>query len=113
MSNRYQSKYNHICSASTTTRYMYHCAQNSKRQHKLKKIEDPKKQHDRDCVNTFKCKGWLHITITDLSDTAFVKIDHHDDHVPYFPIDMPQDVEDFVTNNAKMTLTQVSAALSR
>ena len=53
------------------------------------------------------------LPLPNLLDPAFVKIDHHDNHVPYFPIDMPQDVEDFVTNNAKMTLAQVSAALSR
>ena len=86
---------------------MYHCAQNSRQQHKSKKVEDRMKRRDRDCIDTFKCKGWLHITITNLSDTAFVKIDHHDDHVPYFPIDIPQDVVDFITDNAKMTPTQV------
>jgi hypothetical protein len=38
---------------------------------------------------TFKCAGWLHVTISDYSGLTFVKIDHHDDYVPYFPIDIP------------------------
>lgn len=57
---------------------------------------------------TFKCGGWLHISLNDLSDIAFVKIDHHDDHVPYFPIDIPPDVEEYVRANTNMTPTQVS-----
>ena len=61
------------------------------------------------CINTFKYKGWLYIAITDLSDMAFVKIDHHNNQIPYFPIDILQDVENFITDNVKMTPTQVGA----
>ena len=88
---------------------MYHCTQNSKQQHKSKKVEDPEKQCNKDCINTFKYKGWLYITITDLSDMAFVKIDHHNNQIPYFPIDILQDVENFITDNVKMTPIQVGA----
>lgn len=107
-SHRYQSHYSHKRSAGASARYMYNCAQNIKRQHKSKKIDDPKKQRDKDSLVTFKCGGWLHITLTDLSDICFVKIDHHDDHVPYFPIDIPPDVDEYIRNNTNMTPTQVS-----
>lgn len=87
---------------------MYHCAQNTKRQHKSKKVDDPTKQRDKEAMVTFRCAGWLHVTITDYSDLAFVKIDHHDDHVPYFPIDIPPDVEELIRTNTQMTPTQVT-----
>jgi hypothetical protein len=36
-----------------------------------------------------------------------VKFQHKDDHVPYWNIDVPQDVQDLVHNNPNMTPTQV------
>lgn len=88
---------------------MFHCAQANTRQHKSKKCfpEDSDKARDKDRMYTFKCDGWLHITITDDVDTAFVKYKHEDDHVPYWDIEVPEEIKAFVRENIQMTPTQV------
>ncbi|KAJ7845847.1 hypothetical protein B0H14DRAFT_3867965 [Mycena olivaceomarginata] len=53
------------------------------------------------------CKGWLHITITDWYNIAFVNIGHVEDHVPYWKIDVPPGIIDFVDQNSKLTPTQL------
>lgn len=82
-----------------------------KRQQKSKKIDETTKQRDKDRMSTFHCKGWLHITISDDSEIALVKIDHCDDHVPYFPIDIPPDIEQMVRDNKHLSPTQVNELL--
>ena len=62
---------------------------------------------DKDAMDTFDCLGWLLITITEGSDVVNVKFQHKDDHVPYWNIDVPKDVQDLVHNNPSMTPTQV------
>jgi hypothetical protein len=106
-SHRYHSNYAHKRLAGTCMRYMYHHVQNFKCQHKSKKVDDHKKQCDKEAMVTFKCAGWLHIAISDDPDLAFVKIGHHNDHVPYLPIDIPPDVEEMICTNTQMTPTQV------
>jgi hypothetical protein len=58
-------------------------------------------------MDTFTCHGWLHITLSELDNVAYVKIDHRDDHIPYVPIDIPDDVKELINNNPKWTPTQV------
>ncbi|TDL13131.1 hypothetical protein BD410DRAFT_735685, partial [Rickenella mellea] len=87
---------------------MFHCAQSSTRQHKSKKFADESKQRDKESMHAFQCKGWLHITLSDLSDVAFIKLGHREAHTPYWPIDIPPDVEKYVRENAHLTPTQVS-----
>lgn len=60
---------------------------------------------------TFSCNGWLNITISDDSEIALVKIGHSDDHVPYFPIDIPPDIEKMVRDNQNLSPTQVDEFL--
>ncbi|KAF8209911.1 hypothetical protein K438DRAFT_1500691, partial [Mycena galopus ATCC 62051] len=87
----------------------YHCAQNKTRQHAPKKSEAPGvKQRDNLAMDAFKCHGWLHITISDWKEIALVKIGHHEDHVPYWSIDVPSDVIKFVKDNPKLTPGQVT-----
>lgn len=108
---RYQSKYDHKRSAGTSTRYMYNCAQNSDRQHaSLKSSKVGIKHRDKESMDTFDCSGWIHITLSDHSDDAFIKLTHCEDHVPYCPIDIPEDIEKYVRDNLKLTPTQVSNA---
>lgn len=64
------------------------------------------KERDKDCMDTFDCKGWLHITLSDLSDTAYVKIEHCDDHIPYWPIDVPAEIEELVREHANLNPRQ-------
>ena len=91
-----------------TARYMYHCSQVHERQHKPKKgRSEGAKPRDKDAMDTFDCHGWLFITVTEGSDIANVKFQHKDDHVPYWNIDVPQDVQDLVHDNPNMTPTQV------
>ncbi|KAJ7773593.1 hypothetical protein DFH07DRAFT_733290 [Mycena maculata] len=72
---------------------MYHCAQTSSRQDKPKKNQrEGAKPRDKIAMESFPCNGWLHITMNDLEDVAWVKISHSDDHVPYYSIDVPPDI---------------------
>jgi hypothetical protein len=72
---------------------MYHCAQNTKRQHAPKKTQrEGAKPRDKIAIDAFTCKGWLHITITDWDDIAFVNIGHAKDHVLYWKIDVPPEI---------------------
>ena len=83
-----------------SARYMYHCSQMHERQHKPKKGgHEDAKLHDKDAMDTFDCHGWLFITVTEGSDIVNVKFQHKDDHVPYWNIDVPMDVQNLVHNN--------------
>ncbi|KAJ6522810.1 hypothetical protein DFH09DRAFT_1330397 [Mycena vulgaris] len=102
----YQSKYDH--KRTESSRYIYHCAQNVKHQHAPKKTQrEGAKPRDKIAMDAFPCNGWLHITIIDWDDTAFVNIGHAEDHVPYWKIDVPSDIIDFVYQNSKLTPTQL------
>lgn len=59
-------------------------------------------------MDTFECDGWLHITVTEGSDIAVVKLKHQDDHVPYWTIDVPVDIQNIVHDNPSMKPAQVS-----
>ncbi|KAJ7679519.1 hypothetical protein DFH06DRAFT_974484, partial [Mycena polygramma] len=87
----------------------YHCVQNEARQNTSKKSQrEGVKHRDKIAMDTFQCHGWLHITVNDSDSIAFVKISHADDHVPYWCIDVPADVMEFVRANPKLTPTQVA-----
>jgi hypothetical protein len=108
----YQSKYDHKRSGGTSTRYMYNCAQNTDRQHApLKSCQEGVKNRDKESMETFDCSGWIHITLSDLSDVAFIKLTHCQDHIPYCPIDIPEAIEKYVQDNLKLTPTQASKYL--
>ena len=86
---------------------MYHCAQIVTRQQKPKKgKKEGVKQRDKEQMTTFKCGGWLHITITDESNVALVKLKHEDDHIKYWNIDIPDEIQDHVRNNLNLSPTQ-------
>jgi hypothetical protein len=59
-------------------------------------------------MDAFPCKGWLHITVNDGEDVASVSLSHADDHVPYYSIDVPAEVVDYVHGNHKLPLGEVS-----
>ena len=102
---------NYLQAHQRVTRYMYNCAQNSDRQHApLKSSNAGIKHRDKESMETFDCSGWIHITLSDLTDVAFIKLTHCEDHVPYCPIDIPEDIEKYVRDNLKLTPTQVSNA---
>ncbi|KAJ7474159.1 hypothetical protein FB451DRAFT_1035258 [Mycena latifolia] len=87
---------------------MYHCAQISTRQHAPKKNQrEGAKSRDKIAMESFPCKGWLHITVTDGDNVAWVRISHSADHVPYYSIDVPPHIVDFVHENHKLTPGQL------
>ncbi|KAJ7500458.1 hypothetical protein B0H11DRAFT_1714586 [Mycena galericulata] len=102
----YHSKYDH--KRAPSTRFMYHCAQSEARQNAPRKSEGEGVKHrDKISMDAFECHGWLHVTVNDWDDIAFVKLLHQDDHVPYWSIDVPPDVVEFVRQNPKLTPTQL------
>jgi hypothetical protein len=92
---------------------MYHCAQSKERQNAPKKSQrEGAKHRDKLPMDAFECHGWLHITIMDGENIALIKISHSDDHIPYWSIDVPADVIEFVKQNPKSTPGQVSRVFS-
>lgn len=65
------------------------------------------KHRDKESMQTFDCSGWLHITVSDQSDIASIKLDHHDAHIPYCPIEIPEDIVTYIHDNLKMMPAQV------
>jgi hypothetical protein len=86
---------------------MYHCAQSEARQNAPKISDRVEVKRDKLAMDAFHCHGWLHITVNDWDNIAFVKILHRDDHIPYWSIDVPPDVVEFVRKNPKLTPGQV------
>src|SRR5262245_1792617 len=62
----------------------------------------PRKQHH--LKNNATKSKWTRLHVDHL---AYIKIDHEDNHVPYVPIDIPEDVKVLIINNPKWTPTQV------
>jgi hypothetical protein len=93
-------------------RYMYHCAQIDDRHHAPSKSQKPGIKHrDKESMETFDCSGWLHVTLSDMSDLAFIRLEHHTGHVPYCPIDILDDVRTYVCENIKLMPAQVCAVI--
>lgn len=102
---RYQGFYEHRKTPSVY--YKYHCAQNKKRQHKIKKKAEETHQRDKVQMDTFTCRGWLFITLVDGDLVAWIKYRHEDDHVPYWKTDVPTEIQQYVKDHLEMTPTQV------
>jgi hypothetical protein len=104
---RYHDKQDH--KRTNSTYYRYYCAQNKTRQHKPKKSErDGVKLRDKGSMDAFKCHGWLFITLFHGTDVAWLTLQHKDDHVPYYRIDVDNEVKDFIANNPLLKPTEVS-----
>lgn len=87
---------------------MYHCAQIETRQHKPKKgIREGAKQRDKGAMDSFACQGWLNVTIHEGSTSVDVKLNHEDEHIPYWCIDVPPNIQEFVENNHQLNSNQV------
>lgn len=108
--NSYQSQY--TSKRETRTRYMYTCAQSQERKHKSQKgKQEDAKLRDRQAMARFDCHGWLHITLSNDDHTALVKITHGDSHIPYYCIDVPEDIKKFVYENLNMMPSQVRTSI--
>lgn len=62
-------------------------------------------------MDAFKCSGWLHITLFDSGTVGWISMKHLDDHIPYFRIDLPDDVKAFVRDNLKLKPAKVRYTL--
>lgn len=101
--------YHHKRSAGTSARYVYHCCQNKTRQRSSRKSKDMSTQHrDKIMMDSFDCDGWVHISIWDLTDIARIKIRHSNAHVPYYSINIPQHITEYVSNNCELSMSKVS-----
>ncbi|KAF5345200.1 hypothetical protein D9758_009722 [Tetrapyrgos nigripes] len=105
----YHSKYNHKNSPST--RYVYHCAQQDKRQHKSSRSGGDTTAHDKEHMYTFACKGWLFITVSDLEPFATVQLKHDTDHAMYSGQDVPPDIRKYAEENCKLSTTVLWAEI--
>ncbi|KAJ7830931.1 hypothetical protein B0H14DRAFT_2304408, partial [Mycena olivaceomarginata] len=74
----------------------YHCAQNSTRQHKSKKILETEKQRDKGQMRTFNCQGWLIIWASPDDSEYLIRIRHNECHEKYVCIDLPDDVKRYI-----------------
>ncbi|KAF7779001.1 hypothetical protein Agabi119p4_3346 [Agaricus bisporus var. burnettii] len=89
-------------------RYMFTCAQSKEREHKSKKGgKEGAQSRDRRTMPRFDCHGWLHMTLHINSPSTFIKITHQDHHVPYYCIDVPKEVQNYVLENLDMTPQQL------
>lgn len=58
-------------------------------------------------MDTFACQGWLKITVYEELSSVDIKLNHGEEHIPYWCIDIPQAVRQFVENNRQLTSAQV------
>jgi hypothetical protein len=59
-------------------------------------------------VKNTKCCGWLSIILSKAeSNIALVSIQHHEDHVHYCTIDVPNNVKEMVKAGCDKTVSQV------
>lgn len=103
----YHSKFEPKESNGNATRFMFHCAQLSARQKKPQKSEDLSKHRDKEAMLSFDCEGWLHITVWDGSDIVRIRLGHCLQHVPYWSIDVPDDIRQYVEQNFELRPTEV------
>lgn len=76
------------------------------RQKVPQKSENAKKR-DKLPMDAFNCHGWLKITISN-DCVAYITLNHDDAHVPYWSIDIPKEVIQYIEENAQLSMTQVS-----
>ncbi|KAJ7310682.1 hypothetical protein DFH08DRAFT_624653, partial [Mycena albidolilacea] len=77
-------------------------------EHKPEKSEHEGAKHrDKIAMGSFDCDGWLHITLDNSDNIVLVKISHRDDHIPYWCINVPAHVTEFVRQNPKLTPDQL------
>ncbi|KAF9474402.1 hypothetical protein BDN70DRAFT_767677, partial [Pholiota conissans] len=59
-------------------------------------------------MSSFHCNGWLNIKVWDDSlDTVLVKLTHKSDHIPYWKIDVPDNIKSLVYEKIELTPTQI------
>ena len=86
-------------------RFSYYCSQYKKRQQASRKSKkDGASQCDKLKMVTFDCKGWLYIYLDPLtdSDVAQITYKHCLDHIPYWCIDVPEEIRKLILDNLEV-----------
>ena len=60
----------------------------------------------------FECNGWLHIKFCEANGVANIKLVHLEAHVPYWKIDVPAEVKQFVEQHSELTMDEVCSNLT-
>ncbi|OSC99965.1 hypothetical protein PYCCODRAFT_1342865, partial [Trametes coccinea BRFM310] len=64
-------------------------------------------------MERFPCSGWLHLTVSDVSEIAIISVKHKCDHVAYLNIDLPNHWKAYIEEHARtQTPGQVSPSLA-
>lgn len=88
-------------------RFKFRCAQNIKYQREARKVEDKAKQRNKERMICFDCNGWLHIKFSIDDQTVNIKLIHNEAHIPYWRIDVPAEVKQFVEQHADLKMDEV------
>ncbi|KAI9059933.1 hypothetical protein FKP32DRAFT_1760738 [Trametes sanguinea] len=76
------------------------CAQSSQQKRKAKPPAHAKSRDTRRCEQ-FPCHGWLHIVISEKSDTVQLRLHHKTSHVPYVNVSLPEEWRKYIEANAR------------
>lgn len=58
-------------------------------------------------MDSFMCHGWCHITVKNDSDVVLVKLKHEEDHIPYWKLDIPEKIQEYVTTHSELSMAEV------
>lgn len=84
-------------------RFSYYCSQYKKRQQAPKKgKKEGASQRDKLKMVTYDCKGWLYIYLDPLTDVAQITYKHCLDHIPYWCIDVPEEIRKLILDNLEV-----------
>ncbi|KIK60122.1 hypothetical protein GYMLUDRAFT_59633 [Collybiopsis luxurians FD-317 M1] len=88
------------------TCFIYNCTQQQNWQHKSKKNQCKGAiPCNKLSMHSHPCEGWLGIPIHSDSTTVLVSLKNMDNYEPYFNIEIPQHIKEFVQNHASLSST--------
>ncbi|KAL0569697.1 hypothetical protein V5O48_012270 [Marasmius crinis-equi] len=64
-------------------------------------------------MDSFDCNGWIHVTIFEGSDEAFITVTHEEDHVHYWRVDIPDDVRSYIEANLALKPNQLWTQITK
>ena len=90
--------------------FTYNCAQDEKAKKKSIKISDATKCRDRLSMPTFSCKSVLKIKIQIVNGilTGKISLQHHDDHILYCDVHIPNEALEIIRSGKDSSFKDVS-----
>ena len=90
--------------------FAYSCAQSKEREQKAK-VSKGTKPRDSRRMPRFECRGWLHITVSAMSNVMEILLRHEEDHIAYLEQDLPEQWKAYIEEHAlKQTPGEVCCA---